>query len=60
MKTKAPIRLRGRWVSRIAHAKVCAVISRNSIQTMVIAEELMGWPSYNEWRTSPDFSKGAA
>lgn len=54
------VRRKGRWVSKIKHPNVCAVISIASLATVARAEQILGFPTYNAWRTSPDFPRGAA
>lgn len=47
------VRRKGRWVSKINHPKVCAVISCASLAAVARAEQLLGFPTYATWRANP-------
>lgn len=44
---------RGRYIVKIKHPAVCAVIDRSGIGALARAEQLLGWPTYTTWRNSP-------
>lgn len=54
------VRRKGRWVSKINHPNVRCVISGVSMISIARAEQILNFPTYNAWRTSPDFPRGAA
>lgn len=47
------IRRKGRWISKIKHPVVCAVITGGHLSTLVRVEKLLGWPTYTSWRNGP-------
>jgi hypothetical protein len=48
---------RGRYVAKIKHTAVCAVIDRSGLGACARAEQLLDWPTFKTWRDNP---RGAA